>query len=140
MKKLMMIAMVIILWITASIGTSASSGAYAAPMPALSGSAACDRITCTMSISPQGRLKARCSIISRSQCNEIRINMRLQKYMDGQWIKIKNWSSTKYNSFAYMRKSKWITEGCYRLKCKITVYHGTEKEVKNLVSDEQYYY
>ena len=56
------------------------------------------------------------------------VHLYLQKYSNGKWSNIADWSSTKNASSCMLSKTKALSRGKYRAKAVCKAYAGTKSE------------
>jgi hypothetical protein len=77
-------------------------------------------------ITDQGKAVLTSSVDARN-VDECKVNMYLQRYKDGKWTTVKNWSSTESGDFCGIGKTWYVLSGYqYRMKTYAYVYLNDE--------------
>lgn len=79
------------------------------------------------------------SYIDARNVDECKISMCLQKYQNGRWITVKNWSSTESGTFCGIGETWYVLSGYqYRMKAYAYVYTSDELvESTSFISEKE---
>ena len=79
-------------------------------------------------------------ITAYSGVDSIRISAYLERYQNGAWVTVKNWTQDYQGSSALWSKSWYVNKGYYyRLTTYFYVYGGGSHESTILISGVEYY-
>jgi len=93
-----------------------------------------------LDISSNGNALMMSQITAYSGVDSIRISAYLERYQNGAWVTVKNWTQDYQGSSALWSKSWYVNKGYYyRLTTYFYVYGGGSHESTILISGVEYY-
>ncbi|MEZ4357495.1 MAG: hypothetical protein R2876_02535 [Eubacteriales bacterium] len=93
-----------------------------------------------MDINGSGQAAMVSNMTAYNGIDQVKMNNYLQKYDNGAWKTVKNWSATYPGTYGYWSKTYYVVSGYnYRLKTYFYAYEGDDYEVTTLTSGTVYY-
>ncbi|MDO5591165.1 MAG: hypothetical protein Q4F98_08980 [Lachnospiraceae bacterium] len=84
---------------------------------------------CTSKLSIVGREATCKSLVKAKKSKQIRVIMKLQKHLNGEWKTLKEWSGSTTGTTYSLNKNYVVETGTYRVRTTFKV--GTETIIKN---------
>ena len=80
---------------------------------------------------------ASAKIIRKASADRVKVKMNLQKKKGDSWDTIETWGMSSLSRITYLKKTKTISRGTYRVYTKFTTFTGNQSETKKIYSAEK---